>query len=291
MPTTDLPTLGFRNGDEFICNYCHCSAPGYPIILGQSARLACDQCASAIVKLSICWVCGEMICRGDDCISFGWCFWHRACFSCLLCGSRAVLSTSCSWALGTKAEVLRPPLCAACDMETARDTNEHCDSGLIQACVDFVDSVDGGMAKRRRQLMNDSSCSTWGSEKNPCLKLRAGRECDSDMRAQAQEQDWEGEPRELIWIDIVDPLNGPVFQPHPLKPVPTLLLLADRQKHYRLRGVDERALLWTQKNKIKNQPQKSWACRNLIISEDPAGRIFTSRLLHAYIVQYYEHTH
>ena len=24
--------------------------------------------------------------RGDEAVSLGWCFWHRACFGCLVCG-------------------------------------------------------------------------------------------------------------------------------------------------------------------------------------------------------------
>lgn len=222
MPTAGLRTSALRNDDEFICNYCHCATHGYPVILGRSARLACDQCAAAIVKLSICWVCGEMICRGDDCVSFGWCFWHRACYSCLLCGNRGVVGTSYTQAAGTEAEVsefLRPPLCAMCDMETARDTNNQDDAELVQACVDFVDSTDGGMAKLRWQMMSDSSLFR-GRDESRRTRGTAW-EKDTEVHSGQQEYDGIGASRELIWIDVADPLNGPVFQPHPLKPVPT----------------------------------------------------------------------
>ncbi|PQK12321.1 hypothetical protein BB8028_0003g09380 [Beauveria bassiana] len=210
MSTKHVPALSFENNDESICDYCHCSTSGYPIILGHSARLACSQCASAIIKLSICWVCGEMICRGDDCISFGWCFWHRACYSCLLCGNREIIGTSTTRSVGTKAEaseLLRPPLCAACDTETARDTNGVDDAELVQACVNFVDSADGGIAKLRWQMMSDRS-------------IPDGRENEMRLLNQRQESGNMGESRELIWVNVVDPVNGPVFRPHLLKPVP-----------------------------------------------------------------------
>ncbi|OAR00824.1 hypothetical protein LLEC1_05873 [Akanthomyces lecanii] len=216
MPTAPLQTSAPEKDDEFICNYCHCAAHGYPVILGRSARLACDQCAAAIVKLSICWVCGEMICRGDDCVSFGWCFWHRACYSCLLCRNRAVIGTSYARGGGREAEaseLLRPPLCAMCDMETAREMNDRDKTELMHACVDFVDSTDGGVARLRWQMMNDASMQT----------RRTAREKDTEMRGGRGKCDEMGASRELIWIDMVDPLNGPVFRPHPLKPVPTCM--------------------------------------------------------------------
>merc|ERR1712225_156867 len=48
----------------------------------------CTLCWRAVLDLSICWVCGECIVRGDEVVSLGWCFWHRGCFGCLLCGTR-----------------------------------------------------------------------------------------------------------------------------------------------------------------------------------------------------------
>jgi hypothetical protein len=32
--------------------------------------------------------------RGDEVISLGWCFWHRGCFGCLVCGARVDLPDS-----------------------------------------------------------------------------------------------------------------------------------------------------------------------------------------------------
>ncbi|KAI0480220.1 hypothetical protein GGR56DRAFT_687205 [Xylariaceae sp. FL0804] len=55
--------------------------------------------SSPLFTCTFCWrasrcparaVCGGVVCRGDECVSLGWCFWHRACYGCLLCGSRRV---------------------------------------------------------------------------------------------------------------------------------------------------------------------------------------------------------
>ncbi|KAL2136583.1 hypothetical protein VTI74DRAFT_2888 [Chaetomium olivicolor] len=62
-----------------------------PRVLGREARLACRQCYEAILDLAICWVCGEVVYRGEECVSLGWCFWHRACYGCLFCGGRNVV--------------------------------------------------------------------------------------------------------------------------------------------------------------------------------------------------------
>lgn len=236
MPATEEPILSFQNDYEFICNYCHCPMPGYPIILGRSARLACSPCASAIVKLSICWVCGEMICRGDDCVSFGWCFWHRACYSCLLCGSRSLAGTSSSAAAracGKRSEVLRPPLCAVCDMETARDGDgNEGEEELVQACVDFVNSADGGIAKLRWERMDHcttqtteamDNCTIQIDESETEMVLETNRNHDAKLESQREEPGYVVDAGEVIWVDIADPLNGAVFRPHPLKPVPTCM--------------------------------------------------------------------
>ena len=120
--------MGARHGyNVFTCTFCFRLSEGPPRVLGRSARLTCADCHTTILNLSICWVCGEMIFRGADCVSFGWCFWHRACFGCLLCGSRKLCagtpdmvssmlhdhgSEYCGW--GAAEEVMEPPLCALC---------------------------------------------------------------------------------------------------------------------------------------------------------------------------------
>jgi hypothetical protein len=72
---------------SFLCTFCWIPqfAPSKPKTVGATSRISCETCWRAILDLSICWVCGEMVLRGDHLISLGWCFWHLACFSCLLC--------------------------------------------------------------------------------------------------------------------------------------------------------------------------------------------------------------
>jgi DNA-directed RNA polymerase subunit RPC12/RpoP len=37
----------------------------------------------------VCWACGEVVFRKEDAVSFGWCWWHWGCFSCLVCSVRS----------------------------------------------------------------------------------------------------------------------------------------------------------------------------------------------------------
>ncbi|KAK3369191.1 hypothetical protein B0T24DRAFT_356262 [Lasiosphaeria ovina] len=82
-----------RHRHVFTCTFCWRLRAGPPRVLGRSAaaRLACAPCHAAILALAVCWVCGEVVVRGDECVSLGWCFWHRACYGCLLCGCRMVV--------------------------------------------------------------------------------------------------------------------------------------------------------------------------------------------------------
>lgn len=45
----------------------------------------CRGCWVWIHNLSICWKCGETVSRQEGRVSFGWCWWHWACVSCLFC--------------------------------------------------------------------------------------------------------------------------------------------------------------------------------------------------------------
>lgn len=45
----------------------------------------CHACWVRIHNLSICWTCGETVSRLEERVSFGWCWWHWACVSCLFC--------------------------------------------------------------------------------------------------------------------------------------------------------------------------------------------------------------
>lgn len=58
-------------------------------------------------------------------MSFGWLFWHRGCYGCLLCGSRAVCQGPTIGELFEddegKKELSMPPLCAYCVVEAEVD--------------------------------------------------------------------------------------------------------------------------------------------------------------------------
>lgn len=45
----------------------------------------CHTCWVWIYNLSICWTCGETVAREEEKVSYGWCWWHWACVSCLIC--------------------------------------------------------------------------------------------------------------------------------------------------------------------------------------------------------------
>ena len=62
----------------FTCTFCWCTSRGPALVLGSirssAPRLACGPCHAAVLNLAVCWVCGELVCRGDECVSLGWCF-------------------------------------------------------------------------------------------------------------------------------------------------------------------------------------------------------------------------
>ncbi|KAK7753496.1 hypothetical protein SLS62_004571 [Diatrype stigma] len=86
--------LASSSSSPFTCTFCWrlITHEGPPHTLGRAAsRLACRSCHAALLDLAVCWVCGELVVRADECVSLGWCFWHRACYGCLLCGSRKIV--------------------------------------------------------------------------------------------------------------------------------------------------------------------------------------------------------
>jgi hypothetical protein len=51
----------------------------------SSPRAFCHACWVWIHNLSLCWTCGDTVSRHEERVSFGWCWWHWACVSCLFC--------------------------------------------------------------------------------------------------------------------------------------------------------------------------------------------------------------
>ncbi|RKF56824.1 hypothetical protein GcC1_193012 [Golovinomyces cichoracearum] len=150
---------------SFLCTICWQHQPvGFkPKLLGQSARIVCERCWCAILDLSICWVCGEYIVRGDDVVSLGWCFWHRSCFGCLICGMRIALprnendsEVNAEDLIGNRhilnrigIELNSVPLCEFCQIETGgEDEKQILERGLVT-----VSMFDGGVSRQRFELL------------------------------------------------------------------------------------------------------------------------------------------
>lgn len=54
----------------------------------SSPCAVCHACWVWIHNLSLCWTCGETVSRNEGRVSFGWCWWHWSCVSCLFCRVR-----------------------------------------------------------------------------------------------------------------------------------------------------------------------------------------------------------
>lgn len=98
-------------------------------------------------------MCGEIVFRDEDCVSLGWCFWHRACYGCLFCGSK-VLSLGVplselfeerekgSQSKTNAREVEVIPICSACSIDLEPED-------VIQKSLGRVEESDGGLSRAR----------------------------------------------------------------------------------------------------------------------------------------------
>ncbi|ROV89534.1 hypothetical protein VSDG_08537 [Cytospora chrysosperma] len=150
--------------ETFLCTFCwrprHAGDATPSMVVGRGARLACGPCYGALLDLAVCWVCGEVVFRGDECVSLGWCFWHRSCYGCLVCGDPRVArgvtvgelfadgDDGGDGADGSKGrEVDEVPLCGKCAGEVARDRAG--DEQLVPMALGRIDRFDGGLSRRR----------------------------------------------------------------------------------------------------------------------------------------------
>ena len=111
----------------------------HPRVVGPSstARLACSRCHAALISLAVCWGCGELVSRGQACVSLGWCFWHWGCYGCLFCGDRRVVigrTVSQVWDEEKVVEVQEVPVCEGClgDVEGEADGVNVEDKGGVR---------------------------------------------------------------------------------------------------------------------------------------------------------------
>ncbi|KAM9882075.1 mediator of rna polymerase ii transcription [Verticillium dahliae] len=171
--------------------------------------------------------------RGEDCVSLGWCFWHRACYGCLLCGSKHIAS-------GVKLEELfgdldddlednmgktrgreieGPPLCAHCLVEAELDGMDE--RAVVQKGLRRMDCVDGGLGRTR-----------WEASQGQPLPLRIGsHQTGAPVRDAIDAID---PPDSTIYVSINDPLGEPAFKPSPTKPIPRWMqmLPGNRRQYY-----------------------------------------------------------
>lgn len=140
-----------------------CLSSTGPKLLGTSARIVCHICWRAVLDLSICWVCGECIIRGDDVVSLGWCFWHRGCFGCLICGTKlriSDLNEDCTQSnydacAGNTAgvELNEIPLCEVCEVETVGERRID----VLERGLDNISRFDGGLSRDRLNMLSEDN--------------------------------------------------------------------------------------------------------------------------------------
>lgn len=171
---TAIRTIQKSSDPSFICTICWSPQhpPSIPRVLGRSSRIVCLQCWRAVLDLSICWVCGECIVRGDDVVSLGWCFWHRGCFGCLLCGVRLgerVLMDCESesqkevgeagedgYGGGRKGmELDKIPLCGWCETDTK--SKGYGEKKVLERGLENVTKSDGGLTRCRLEKLDEDN--------------------------------------------------------------------------------------------------------------------------------------
>jgi hypothetical protein len=103
--------------------------------------------------------------RGDEVVSLGWCFWHRACFGCLVCGDRMDLEPLQSGHLSnggcgkTKrkrkrmigVELEMVPLCAHCNVEMEGKGK----GAIVEQDLETVSKLDGGLSRDRIDMLSE----------------------------------------------------------------------------------------------------------------------------------------
>ncbi|KAG6365223.1 hypothetical protein INS49_006832 [Diaporthe citri] len=183
-------------------------------------------------------VCGEVVFRGDECVSLGWCFWHRGCYGCLFCGNRRVVEgvsveelledagsrvpdRSTELGRGKGREIDEIPLCGPCVEEVSRETTK--DDHLIPMALRRIDRYDGGLSRRRwEEATGKSTHEDHGHEtpsslsSHPELEQQAGILATS---ARSKEKHVSRTPSP-IYVSMHDPVGEPAFRRSETKPIP-----------------------------------------------------------------------
>ncbi|PTD10235.1 hypothetical protein FCULG_00008719 [Fusarium culmorum] len=259
----------------FTCTFCFHVSQGPPQIIGRSARLACTACHAALLKLAICWVCGELVFRGDECVSFGWCFWHRACYGCLLYGSRAIYQGVTVQELlrdeedsekdgcGGK-EVDKVPLCAAYVVELELDGVKE-ETAVIKRGLRRVEKVDGGLTRKRWEANNNETSSKFASVWQPSTYHTGDGVMGDEGASSNPLSNSRDTSKSVIWVDIFDPINGPSFKPSPLKPMPLFMQRSAspiREPYRRVTNVDTHLQAPPHLRKPRSAPGSAYPTRS-----------------------------
>ncbi|KAK1983683.1 hypothetical protein LZ30DRAFT_748422 [Colletotrichum cereale] len=210
-----------RASVPFTCTFCYQTSEDPPHVLGHEARLTCSACHAALIDLAICWVCGEVVYRGDDKLV------HRGVPLLELFDeghavdeegssstTRRVAGTA---GKGRMKEVDVPPLCAACHLGTEGDD-------VVQKGLRRVERADGGMSRARW----DAGEGRAGHLRRAPASIRTQSRDSSSLRRagdgshdRAREQHLAMPPAEsTIYVSINDPIGQPAFQQSPTKPIP-----------------------------------------------------------------------
>lgn len=206
----------------FTCTFCWHFSSAPPRVVGRSARLACEPCYKTLLDLSVCWVCGEVVVRGDDCVSLGWCFWHKSCYGCLMCGNRIVVHGSTvgevfaggssvedvqersglAVTTGQAREIDEIPLCAHCYVEVGAEKMDAL--AVVNGALRRIDHRDGGLSRKRYEDGRLDRGGDIGAERTSGSQLSGI--CPAP-------------PDSTIYVSIRDP-TAPAFRPSPTKPIP-----------------------------------------------------------------------
>lgn len=140
--------------------------------------------------------------RGDEVVSLGWCFWHRNCFGCLVCGLSIPIPSSGvevegvggngetdgdgwrgfwgAWEYEGEGrrrcvgvELSTIPLCSVCVVETEGESRGE----VLRRGLDTVSRFDGGLSRERLKMFSED-----GGE----LRVAAQRRLQSPRRSRAR---------------------------------------------------------------------------------------------------------
>ncbi|RGP67775.1 hypothetical protein FLONG3_8394 [Fusarium longipes] len=197
----------------FTCTFCFHISWGPPQIIGRSARLACIACHAALLKLAICWVCGELVFRDDEAIYQGVPIQELF--------RDDELEDSERGGCGGK-EVSEVPLCAAYVVEVEVDGVKE-ESMIINRALRRVEKVDGGLTRKRWETNNNERNSESASARQPPIYRIGDGLTGNEGTGGNSYSNFRDTSKSVIWVDIFDPINGPSFQPSPLKPIPLFM--------------------------------------------------------------------